>query len=108
MTQPLVLCGFIGPGDTCTYAVGHSGTHSWEGSEPVAPPVDLAEQDRLLEDIKERDAQTGPVVPWGSAYDHSRIQHKGYHLDNYEIAMGDRHYLLRLLRAALQAERPTE
>jgi hypothetical protein len=77
-------------------------------TEPVAPPVDLAERDRLLEDIKERDAQTGPVVPWGSKYDHSRIAHRSYHRDSYELAAGDRHYLLGLLRAALQAERPTK
>jgi hypothetical protein len=58
--------------------------------------------ERLLQDIKDRDAQTGPVVGWGSKYDHSRIQHTGYHRDSYELAAGDRHELLERIRAQMQ------
>lgn len=29
-TQRQVLCGAVGPGDTCTYGMDHYGKHSWE------------------------------------------------------------------------------
>ncbi len=59
---------------------------------------------RLLQDIKERDAQTEPTpiraLPlgqMGSKYDHARRPSSTYHLDSPDIAMGDRHYLLEII-----------
>lgn len=62
-------------------------------------------RDKLLRDIRDRDAQTelvpasrAPLGRRGTAYDHARQQHSDYHLDSDEIAMGDRHMLLVWLR----------
>jgi hypothetical protein len=59
---------------------------------------------RLLEDIKDRDAQTEPTpdraLPLGkpgSKYDHARRPVSTYHLDSPDVAMGDRHYLLEII-----------
>jgi hypothetical protein len=49
-------CGWIGPGDTCSYPVAHEGSHSWEGpsveEQPGSGP--RTDRDRLFEDVDER------------------------------------------------------
>ena len=77
-------------------------------ADVLSPPAAPGLPRWVLDDIRERDAQTEaladvnpralPLGQTGTKYDHARRRTSTYHLDSPEVAMGDRHLLLEALR----------